>query len=243
MAEITASAFVLAGTPPLHGRYLLPSDEQEQAAPVLLVGYDAWRRRFGADPSIVGRAVPLGGVQTTIVGIMPEGFAFPISEKFWTPLRLDPLKWRPWEGPSLDLFGRLAPDVSVEQAQAELDAIGRPIAAAHPDSAVRLQTALSFLVAINLAVLLYARTITRLGEIAVRTALGASRGRILSQLFVEAPALSEAGFLTGRAPPTLRIDGVVSYVYAETDAQRGRKGGAWRQALRRGPRHVGFPPC
>ena len=226
VAQISASAFVLAGTPPLHGRYLLPSDEQEQAAPVFLIGYNAWRRKFGGDPTIVGRTVPLGGVPSTIVGIMPEGFAFPISHEFWMPLRLNPLKWRPWDGPDLDLFGRLAPNVTVEQAQAELAAVGRPTADAHPDGAGRLQPivlpftraqsdldaplmlwlmragqfligALSFLVAINLAVLLYARTITRLGEIAVRTALGASRGRILSQLFVEALALTTLGAAGG----------------------------------------------
>jgi len=122
VAEITVSSFVLTGTPALYGRYLLSSDEQPQAAPVLLIGYEAWRTRFGSDPTIVGRAVPLGGVATTIVGIMPEGFAFPIREQFWIPLRLDPLKWRAWEGPSLDLFGRLAPEVTVGQAQAELTA-------------------------------------------------------------------------------------------------------------------------
>ena len=226
VAEITASAFVLVATPPLHGRYPLPSDEQEQAAPVIVLGYDAWRRRFGADPAIVGRTVPLGGVQTTIVGIMPEGFAFPISHEFWIPLRLNPLKSRPWEGPVLDLFGRLAPDATIEQAQAELASVGRQVADVHPDGAGRVQPvvlpfpeahrdlegplmvflmraaqflvgALSFLVAINLAVLLYARTITRLGEIAVRTALGASRGRILSQLFVEALVLTTLGAAAG----------------------------------------------
>ncbi len=226
VAEISASAFVLVGTPPLQGRYLLPSDEQEQAAPVIVLGYDAWRRRFGADPAIVGRTVPLGGVPTTIVGIMPEGFAFPISHEFWIPLRLNPLKWRPWEGPALDLFGRLAPGATLEQAQGELASIGRQVADLHPDGAGRVQPvvlpfpeahrdlegplivflmraaqflvgALSFLVAINLAVLLYARTITRLGEIAVRTALGASRGRILSQLFVEALVLTTLGAAAG----------------------------------------------
>ena len=226
VAEITPSAFVLAGTPPLHGRYLLPSDEQDQAAPVMVLGYDAWRLRFGSDPTVVGRAVPLGGVQTTIVGVMPDGFTFPISQQFWTPLRLNPLNWPAWEGPSLDVFGRLAPGVTIQQAQAELAAIGRPFVEAHPDKAARLQAAvvsfpreysdlntplllwllragqflvgaLAFLVAINLAVLLYARTITRLGEIAVRTALGASRGRILSQLFVEALVLTVLGGAAG----------------------------------------------
>ena len=226
VAEISASAFTLAGTPPLHGRYLLPSDEQEQAAPVLLIGHDAWVQRFGGDPAILGRAVPLGAVQATIVGIMPKAFEFPIDHQFWMPLRLDPLEWQPWQGPALALFGRLAPGVSVEQAQAELASVGRHVADAHPDGAGRLQPkvesfpraqsdlnaplmvwllraaqflvgALSFLVAINLAVLLYARTITRLGEIAVRTALGASRGRILSQLFVEALVLTTLGAAAG----------------------------------------------
>jgi hypothetical protein len=157
---------------------------------------------------------------------MPEGFGFPTDHQFWIPLRRDPLKSRPWEGPALHLFGRLAPDVTVEQAQAELTAIGRAIADVHPDRPGRLQPvvvpftrdhleltdplmvgllragqflvgALCFLVAVNLAVLLYARTITRLGEIAVRTALGASRGRILSQLFVEALVLTTLGAAAG----------------------------------------------
>jgi putative ABC transport system permease protein len=226
VAEISASAFVLAGTPPLHGRYLLPSDEQDQAAPALVLGYDPWRRKFDADPGIVGRAIPVGGVPTTIVGIMPDGFAFPVNQQYWMPLRLDPLKWRVWEGPSLEVFGRLAPGVSAQQAQAELAGVGRQVADAHPEGAGRLQPivqsytransdldapamvwmmraaqflvgALSCLVAINLAILLYARTITRLGEIAVRTALGASRGRILSQLFVEALVLTTLGAAAG----------------------------------------------
>ena len=226
VAEISAAAFALAETPPLHGRYLLASDEQEQAAPVLVIGYDVWHRKFGADPSIVGRAVPLGGVQATIVGIMPEGFKFPIREQFWTPLRLDPLKWQPWQGPALNLFGRLPEGVSKEQAAGELASIARHVADAYPDKTVPVQPvvlsfprsqsdldapmfvtsmragqflvgALSLLVAINLAVLLYARTITRLGEIAVRTALGASRGRILSQLFVEALVLTTLGAAAG----------------------------------------------
>ena len=226
VAEISASAFVLAGTPPLLGRYLLPSDEQADAARVMVIGHDVWRRKFGADPGIVGRTVPLGGLQSTIVGIMPEGFKFPIREQFWTPLRLDPLQWRAWEGPRLNLFGRLAPGVSVDQAEGELASLGRHVTDAYPDKTARLQPvvlsfpraqsdldapmfvsllragqflvgALTFLVAINLAVLLYARTITRLGEIAVRTALGASRGRILSQLFVEALVLTTIGAAAG----------------------------------------------
>ena len=139
IAEISAAAFVLAGTPPLHGRYLLPSDELDQAAPVVVIGYDTWRLKFGSDPTIVGRTVLIGGVQSTIAGIMPEGFRFPIREQFWMPLRLDPMKWRPWEGPEIELFGRLAPGVSSEQAKGELASLGREIADAHPDKNARLQ--------------------------------------------------------------------------------------------------------
>ena len=125
VAEITASAFGLAQAQPLLGRYLLASDEQPNAAPVVVIGYDAWRTRFGADPGVVGRTVQLAGTPHTIVGIMPAGFGFPIDHQFWIPLRLDALKYRPWQGPELDLFGRLAPGATIGQAQAELAATGR----------------------------------------------------------------------------------------------------------------------
>lgn len=226
VAEVTASGFTLAGTPPLLGRTLVPSDEEEGAASVVVIGHDVWQARFGADPGIVGRSVPVGGVPTTVVGVMPRGFAFPVDHRYWIPLRIDPSTTPPWEGPQLHVFGRLAPGVTAEQAQAELTALGRPITEAHPDRPGRLRPlvvpftrdhlelsdrgfvwllraaqflvgVLSLVVAVNLAILLYARTITRLGEIAVRSALGASRHRILSQLFVEALALTLLGAAAG----------------------------------------------
>ena len=234
VAEITASAFSLAQPQPLLGRYLVASDEQSNAAPVVVIGYDAWRTRFGADPGVVGRTVQLAGTPHTIIGIMPEGFGFPIDHQFWIPLRLDALKYRPWQGPELDLFGRLASGATIGKAQAELAATGRHVADTHPDGKDRLQPvaapftlehleltdtkllwalkaarllvgALSFVVAVNLAILLYARTVTRLGEIAVRAALGASRARILSQLFVEALALTGLGAAAGLGLCTLAL--------------------------------------
>jgi putative ABC transport system permease protein len=80
VAEITASAFVLARVPPLAGRYLLPGDERPEAPPVVVIGHQAWQSRFAGDPGIVGRAVKLGGVQRTVVGIMPDGFRFPPAD-------------------------------------------------------------------------------------------------------------------------------------------------------------------
>jgi predicted permease len=223
VAEITPSAFALTSTPALRGRYLLPSDEPATAPPVVVIGFQAWQLRFGADPNVVGRTVRLGGVQRTVVGVMPEGFEFPTNHQFWVPLREDPLKYARWEGPEIDMFGRLAPGVTIEHAQAEFAAVAQRTAVPHPETGLPLlpvivpytlqmadptmiramrigqwfASALTVLVAINLAILVYARTVTRLGELAVRSALGASRGRILAQLFLEALTLSMIGAVVG----------------------------------------------
>lgn len=242
VAEITASAFDLAQTPPLLGRYLLPSDEGAGSPPVVVIGHDAWRVRFNADPQIVGRAVHLGGSLHTVVGVMPAGFRFPVDHQFWLPFRQDPLKHAAWQGPELHLFGRLTPGATIEQAQAELTSTGRPVARVHPDgpegvrpvvlpftreyidlaeptfvwllrAAQLLVGALSFVVAVNLAVLLYARTVTRLGELAVRSALGASRARIVSQLFIEALALTVLGAVAGLALAGLVLQRIEAMAY------------------------------
>ena len=224
VAEITASAFAITNTPAVLGRYLLPADEVDTASPVVVIGYQAWQLRFAGDPDVIGRTVHLGGVPRTIVGVMPQGFEFPTVHQFWIPLREDPLKYAPGAGPSLAMFGRLAPDVTIEQAQAEIAAVAQRTAAPRPDSDVPLRPvvlpysqqvvedpailwamrvaqwvagALTVVVAINLAILVYARTVTRLGEIAVRSALGASRRRILAQLYIEALALSLVGAAAG----------------------------------------------
>ena len=224
VAEITASAFAITNTPPLMGRYLLPSDEAESALPVLVIGHHAWQRQFAADPDVIGRTVTLGGVPRTIVGVMPDGFEFPSFHQFWIPLREDPLSHKRGEGPSLATFGRLAPGGTMAQAQAEVAAIAEQTAAAHPggDAALRplvmpyaqqviedpalvwamraaqwFAGVLTVVVAINLAILVYARTVTRLGEIAVRSALGASRARILTQLYIESFTLALVGAAAG----------------------------------------------
>jgi predicted permease len=222
VAEITAEGFTVAGTAPLIGRYLLATDEPEGAPPVVVIGYQAWQSRFSGDPQIAGRTINLGGTWHTVVGVMPDGFKFPLDHQYWMPLRINPLNYEPLQGPQLYMFGRLAPGVTMQEAQAELTIIGQRAAAADPQRYGRLRPvvlpythehlgvtdpfrvwvlrlallfvgALTFIVSVNLAILLYARTVTRLGEIAVRTALGASRRRILAQLFVEALALSSVG--------------------------------------------------
>jgi putative ABC transport system permease protein len=227
LAEMTASGFRAARVPPLRGRVLIDADEQPGAPAVVVIGYDVWQSRFARDPSIVGRQLHIGRETHTIVGVMPEGFAFPISHHYWVPLRIDPRAVvAPGTGPSLNVFGRLAVGVTRESAEAELRVVtrrpsigGPPELAAlqarvlpYPEvfmhgevggsnetmAAVRFMLALFLLVvAMNVGVLVYARTVMRTGEIAVRTALGATRARIVAQLFAEAFVLSALSSLVG----------------------------------------------
>jgi putative ABC transport system permease protein len=226
VAEVTASAFSIATAPPLLGRVIQPQDESLGAPPVIVIGWDAWQTRFAADPQIVGRTAMLGGVAHTIVGVMPQGFKFPVSHDYWLPLQFTSAQYERLQGPSVFIFGKLAPGATLEQANAEMTAIGQRTAAAHPDlyprhhlivlpyarehveidrpeivwllQTVRLMFSLLLVVvAANLAILMYARTVARLGEIAVRSALGASRQRLLMQLFIEALALSLLGAAVG----------------------------------------------
>ena len=132
VAEISPSAFRVAGVNALRGRYLIPEDEAPDAADVVVIGYDEWVRRFARDPEIVGRSVQLGPVTYHIVGVMPEGFAFPVSQSFWTPWRVDAASYQPRTGPRVGVYGRLAAGVTLESAQAELTEIGRRAAAESP---------------------------------------------------------------------------------------------------------------
>jgi predicted permease len=216
-AQITPSSFRLFRTPPMLGRQLVEEDALDGAAPVVLIGYDIWRTRFGSDPNVVGRDVRLRGTAHTVVGVMPEGFAYPVNHKIWTALRTDPLSYE-GDGPPVEIFGRLRPGSSIEGASAELGAVGllEPIAGEvtreelrpafvdystrhtnvedTPPSAIHvIQVFFALLLLVpcaNVAILVYARTARRQGEIAVRNALGASRSRIIMQLFVEALVLA-----------------------------------------------------
>jgi len=217
VAEISASAFRVALARPRLGRALGDADERPGAPAVAVIGHDLWQARFGGDPNVVGRVVQLGRTPTTVVGVMPEGFAFPVAQSLWVPLRLSPLDYPRGEGPALRLFARLAPGASLAEAQAELTTWGRRAAADFPSTHQYLRprvmpyaqsvalisgselfvtrasygffVMLVVLICGNVALLMFARAATREGEIIIRNALGASRGRIVGQLFAEALVL------------------------------------------------------
>ena len=219
LAEISAAAFAVARVAPLMGRHLLAEDERAEAPPVVVLGYDVWQRTFFGDVQIVGRSLQLGDTVHTIVGVMPRDFAFPIRHSYWIPLKLDASRFAARSGPEITVFGRLAPGASLESARAELATFARRAAESSPQTHEHLrtqvlpytyvftdmddpdnvlvlsliQTIVIFMlvvVAVNVSILVYARTATRQGEIAVRTALGASRRRVVMQLFTEAFALA-----------------------------------------------------
>ncbi len=224
---MSASAFEVARIPPLLGRPIIASDQRPGADPVVVLGYDDWVDRYEADGDVIGQTMQIGEHAHTIVGVMPQGYGFPAAAQRWLPFTDDPDDFALLETPYLYwAFGRLAPGASMEAANAELTAImnrrveelpgpyGRLRARvmhytdAHTgmDDAgglfiVRVVLTLATLLVLvpftNVAILIYARTATRAGELSVRNALGAGRGRIVAQLFVESLVLASISALVG----------------------------------------------
>jgi putative ABC transport system permease protein len=222
-AFITASALRLTRVQPLLGRLFADEDGRPGAPAVLLLGYDTWRNRYDGDPAVLGRTVRANGEPAVIIGVMPRGFRFPVDEDMWLPLRMDGTRFGRTEGIWLSVIGRLAPGVSIAAANVEMNGIAARLATEHPDtnegvSAVvmpyterfigkepqaLLYTMLGavFLVLLvacaNVANLLLSRAAMRSREVGVRTALGASRGRVVLQFLAEAYVLAVVGGLVG----------------------------------------------
>jgi putative ABC transport system permease protein len=231
-AEITASAFKIAPARPVLGRVLNESDERAGAPPVVVLGHDVWTRRFESDPHIVGRNVQLGTGFATVVGVMPEGYAFPVAHEMWLPLRTDVAGLEPRSSIPITVFGRLANGMTFENAQAEMTAFGQRLAAEHPATHAQLQpyvipyaqggvtstdelqvmaltyvfvVALVVVVCSTVALLLFARAAARETELVVRSALGASRRRLVTQLFAEALVLAGVATVVGLAAAQLAL--------------------------------------
>ena len=184
-----------------------------------MIGHGLWQSRLAGDPDVVGRTIRVGAVPRTVVGVMPPGFQYPIRDQLWMPVRFDPLAREFGSGPPGWVVGRLADGVSLEEAQNEIDLSGQRMAERFPDTHARLQPqvlpythaftgidasearigvaigqALALLLLVlacgNVGILMLARAAARAGELALRTGLGASRTRIVSQLFIESLLLA-----------------------------------------------------
>ena len=215
--QVTASFFPLLGLPPLLGR-TFTQEEADQDARVVVLSYSAWQRQFAGDSAIVGRSIVLDGAQTEVIGVMPPEFDFPIGTDLWGPLSLTSPEMSARGDHTLYVVARLKPGLSDQQASAELKTIAANLERQYPDSNVgRSFTIVSFrkeltgatryfvsvlmwaavfvllLACANVANLLLARAVNTQKELAIRTALGASRWRIIRQRLVESLLLSLAG--------------------------------------------------
>jgi predicted permease len=232
--------FLTLGVDPVAGRHFLAEEGEPGAEPVALLSHGYWQRGFGADPSVVGRTVDLDGRPTTVVGVLPEGFRFPIAADVWRPMIRDGAFAQSRQFHNFVMIGRLAPDVELRAARAEVDAITARLAELYPDTnrdkgmyleplhaalVESYRTMLGVLAASVLALLLIAcanvggillaRGSARGAEMAVRSVMGAGHGRLVRHLLAENLLLAVGATALGLLVARTVQGGLLSFVSLE----------------------------
>jgi putative ABC transport system permease protein len=225
--------FDVTGVAPLIGRTILPRDTSEGAAPVVVLSYDLWTERFDADADVLGQIVRVNGKASEVIGVMPEGYTFPSRAALWVANQQDPLRVSRHDSVDVQVFGRIAAGVSPDEVQQSLAPAAAAITAEAGQQAfnghfevipvaagfigdgrpliVTLLVAVGFVLLIacaNVSNLLLARSAYRVRETTVRSALGASRGRLVVHMLAEGFVISVIATVIGLLLASIALDGM-----------------------------------
>jgi putative ABC transport system permease protein len=238
---VTPNFFVLLGAQPALGRGFAPDEDQPGHERVVVLGDALWRRRFAADPAIVGRDIRLDDQDYRVIGVMPQKFVFPMTSELWTPLALSPAERNARDNQYLTVMGLLKPGRTLSHAEAEAETIASRLAQQYPNTnkerrffamgahdfligsythqysiMMFVSVLLVLLIAcVNVANLQFARALGRSHEMALRAALGAGRARLIAQYLTESLTLSLAGAALGLAIANWDIQAVLAGMPAE----------------------------
>jgi putative ABC transport system permease protein len=230
--RVSASLFKVLGVLPALGRGFTSEEDQHGRHRVAILSQGLWERRFGSKPGVVGKAITLDAESYTVVGVMPAGFQFPKRDtEVWTPIAFTPDELSNRGGHTMNVIGRLKPNVTVEQAEAEMQTVARRLEAQYPESnkgwSVRFVPLLEetvgasqrtllvlfgavgmvlLIACANVANLMLARAAARQKEFAIRAALGAGRIRVIRHLLTESLILAACGGALGLALAYWGID-------------------------------------
>jgi putative ABC transport system permease protein len=222
---MSADVFQALRVSPILGRTFRPGEDAPGAQAVAVIGYRMWQDRFGGDPQVLGQTLRINGEAATIVGVMGEGFMFPERQAVWLPERRNASLYERGapDVPSLGVIGRLKPGVSADQASVQFHAISQRLADSHPETNEDLRASVLpfteryigseprtllfvmlgavfgvlLIACVNVANLLLAQAALRAREVGIRTALGASRLRLIAQFLTEPLLLATVGAILG----------------------------------------------
>jgi putative ABC transport system permease protein len=238
-ASVSPSLFPMLGAQPLLGRTFLPEEAQPGRDHEVLLSYGLWRRVFGGNRNVIGSTIDIDGVPMSVVGVMPERFAYPDEAEIWGPLAFSPddLSENSRGGHGLEVLGRMKPGLSLAQVQSDMDRVGKTMIEQHgaypykkfnfgiilhplleetvgdvKPSLMVLMAAVGLVLLIacaNIANLLLVRSTERQQEMETRMALGASGARLVRQLLTESVVLAFVGGLVGVAITPWILHGLV----------------------------------